>query len=249
VIVDRTLPGYPVYAAGVEACLAEIEASLRDGSGPRWLACLNPHSWVVAGGRPAFEAALKDADWLIPDGVGIVLASRLRGGRLRSRVTGSDIFEGLSAHLARDGSRSVFYLGSTPEVLSLIRDRHERDFPGLRIAGVYAPPFKEAFDERDYDAMVEVVSAARPDVLWVGMTAPKQEEAILAMKGRLPVRFAAAIGAVFDFYSGRVKRSSNVARRVGLEWLPRLAREPRRLWRRNVNSLVFLAKVLTNRVR
>jgi N-acetylglucosaminyldiphosphoundecaprenol N-acetyl-beta-D-mannosaminyltransferase len=108
-----------------------------------------------------------------------------------------------------------------------------------------SPPFKDEFDEADDAAMIAAVNAARPDVLWVGMTAPKQEKWIYRNHDRLDVPFTGAIGAAFDFYAGTKKRAPQWVGQMGLEWLPRLVREPRRLWRRNlVSTPKFLYKVL-----
>jgi len=220
-------------------------------SKPRWLACANPHSLEVARGDAAFAAALHAADILVPDGVGMVLASRILGGRIRARVTGSDIFLGLNAALSARGGTSCFFLGSTDENLAAIREKMAADFPGVRVAGVYSPPFRDEFTAEDDAAMAAAVNAAAPDVLWVGMTAPKQEKWLHRNLARLEtVRFAAAVGAVFDFYTGRVKRSHPAFRRLGLEWLPRLLRQPRRLWRRNfVSNPAFMIRVVLERMR
>lgn len=240
--------GYDVFAGGAEACVASIAHWLDVGDYTRWLACLNPHSYVVALDSPAFSAALRDADWVIPDGVGIVLASRILGGTIRQRVTGSDIFWSLTRRLdARGGSR-VFFLGATEETLVRIRDRMAIDFPRVEVVGTCSPPFKPVYSGAEIDDMVAAINQARPDVLWVAMTAPKQEMWIHLVRGRVDVLFAAAIGAVFDFYTGRVKRSRPLFRRFGLEWLPRLLQEPQRLWRRTfVSAPVFLWHVLRRR--
>jgi N-acetylglucosaminyldiphosphoundecaprenol N-acetyl-beta-D-mannosaminyltransferase len=119
------------------------------------------------------------------------------------------------------------------------------DYPNVRVAGTYSPPFKKTYSKEEVDAMAAAINEAAPDVLWVGMTAPKQEKWIHDQRDRLNVKFAAAIGAVFDFYTGRVKRSHPAFQRLGLEWLPRLVQEPRRLWRRMfVSAPVFLFAVL-----
>ncbi|HOB54387.1 MAG TPA: WecB/TagA/CpsF family glycosyltransferase [Acidobacteriota bacterium] len=217
----------------------------------QWLACANPHSLEVARDDTAFAVALHSADLLVPDGVGMVLASRIMGGRIRARVTGSDIFLALNAALSARGGTSCFFLGSTDENLAAIREKMAADFPGVRVAGIYSPPFRDEFTAADDAAMVAAVNAAAPDVLWVGMTAPKQEKWIHRNLTRLEtVRFAAAVGAVFDFYTGRVKRSHPAFRRLGLEWLPRLLRQPRRLWRRNfVSNPRFLMRVVRERMR
>lgn len=233
--MNEALLGYRVCAGGKPDCVERLVRAI-DTRGRLWAACLNPHSWVVAGQRPAFAAALQAADLLVPDGAGIVLASRWRRGSIRERVTGFDLFEGLHDALQARGGGRIFFLGSTPSVLAEVAARMRRDWPALEVVGTYSPPFATTFSAEDNAAMVAAVNEAKPDVLWVGMTAPKQEEWLHAQWPELEVRVAGAIGAVFDFYAGRVKRSHPLFQRLGLEWLPRLLQEPRRLWRRTFIS-------------
>jgi len=234
--VERVL-GYPVATVGLESCVEWIEKRMGPAPRPFVVACANPHSLVVAEDDAAFRDALMGADLLLPDGSGIVLASRLRGGRIRERVTGSDLFLGLSGRLAaRTPPVRYFFLGSTPETLDAITRRMAERFPGITVAGCLSPPFRDVFSAEDEDAMVAAVNAAGPDVVWVGMTAPKQEKLIAALADRLDARVVAAVGAVFDFFSGQVTRSHPAWQRLGLEWLPRLLRQPRRLWRRTLVS-------------
>jgi N-acetylglucosaminyldiphosphoundecaprenol N-acetyl-beta-D-mannosaminyltransferase len=130
-------------------------------------------------------------------------------------------------------------------VLERIVKRLRREFPHIEVCGVYSPPFKEELSDEDDAVIVRRVNEARPDVLWVGMTAPKQEKWIYKNRHRLDVPLTAAIGAVFDFYAGTRKRAPEWVCRIGLEWLPRLLREPRRLFRRNfISSPMFLLMVL-----
>lgn len=228
--------GYAVFAGSVDDCVRDVIASVAEGRRSRWLACINPHSYVVARGRGEFRMALEAADWLVPDGIGFVFGARFLGERMTERVTGFDIFEGVNASLNSRGGGSVFLLGSSDETLEKMRLGIERDWPSLRVCGVYSPPFRVKFTEADSLAMREAVNAAKPDVLWVGMTAPKQEEWLHSNLHRLNFGFAAAVGAVFDFYAGNIRRSPALFRRAGLEWLPRLLQEPRRLWRRTLVS-------------
>lgn len=241
--------GYGVDALTRNACAAKIFCKLQgDNSvveGCSWLACINPHSYAVALDDAPFSRALKAADWLVPDGVGVVLASRFLGGEIPERVTGSDVFYELHRRMSAVGGMSVFFLGATEETLAGIRERMARDYSGIRIAGTYSPPFKENYSAEENNTMIAAINLARPDVLWVGMTAPKQEKWIYENQARLNVKFAGAIGAVFDFYVGRVKRSHPAFRFIGLEWLPRLLQEPRRLWRRMfISAPVFMWHVL-----
>ena len=214
----------------------------------RWLACFNPHSYAVSKRDRAFFNALKAADWLVPDGAGVLLASKLLGGRISERITGSDVFAFMHQRMNEQSGHSVFFLGSTEDTLAQIRARMARDYPNIRVVGTYSPPFKSSWSDSEQDDMVNAINTAKPDVLWVGLTAPKQEKWIHDNLPRLNIRFAAAVGAVFDFYTGKVKRSHPLFQRLGLEWLPRLFQQPRRLWRRMfVSAPVFLWDVLTQR--
>jgi len=240
--------GYSVHAAGGKGCVEEIVQCITEGHRFQWLACLNPHGYAVALRDQPFADALRSADWLVPDGVGIVLASRCFGGRIRERVTGSDIFRALHERLSEEGEYTVFFLGSTDETLARIRERMNIEFPRMKVVGTYSPPFKAAFTSSDIEDMLSAINDAAPDILWVGMTAPKQEKWINANKTRLNVKFAGAIGAVFDFYTGRIKRSHPAFQRAGLEWFPRLLREPTRLWQRMfVSAPIFMWHVLRHR--
>lgn len=236
----ESLMGYRVCRGGLDKTVGEIIDWIGAGRQARWLACINPHSYAMARADARFSEALRAADWLIPDGVGILLASRFLGGSITQRVTGSDLFEGVHQRLAPVGG-SVFFLGASAETLLAMRDRMAREHPGVRVAGIYSPPFKPEFSQQDTMTMVASINAAAPDVLWVGMTSPKQDLWIQANLPQLRIRFAAGIGAVFDFYAGRIKRSSPVFQKLGLEWLPRLLQEPRRLWRRMlISAPIFL---------
>lgn len=241
---------YRVCANGRQACIDDIAGWIRSGqTQARWLACINPHSYAVATQDSLFSEALRSADWLIPDGIGIVLASRVTGGQITERITGSDIFSGVMLHLDQIGG-SVFFLGSSNEILEALSTRIRRDFPSVRIAGSHSPPFKSVFSESEIDKMVSEINAVEPDVLWVAMTSPKQDVCIYSCINRLHVRFAAGVGAVFDFYTGRVKRSHPIFQRLGLEWLPRLIQEPKRLWKRMfISAPIFLWHVVLAKFR
>ncbi|WP_284123835.1 WecB/TagA/CpsF family glycosyltransferase [Parerythrobacter aestuarii] len=211
------------------------------------MACLNPHSFVVAEQDEQFRAALKSAEWLLPDGAGIVWAARRLGDKTVSRITGPDTFLAVMERLdAKSGS--VFFLGSSEAVLAKVRDQVALHYPNVTVAGTYSPPFKAEFTQDDNQAMIDAINAAKPDVLWVGMTAPKQEKWLARHSHDLNVGAAGAIGAAFDFFAGTVKRSPPIFRSLGLEWLPRLVQQPRRLWRRIfVSGPIFAAAVYRER--
>lgn len=215
----------------------------------RYFACVNAHSAEVAHRDSIFMTALRQADLLVPDGFGVILASRILGGRIRERVTGPDLFMAVSDALDREGGRSVFYLGGSEETLERISVKHRNRFGNLAIAGVYSPPFRAAYATADMAAMAERVNHAAPDVLWVGLGAPKQEKWILENLDRLRVPLCGPVGAMFDYFAGNVAMPPRWVERAGLHWAYRLAKDPKRLWRRNLDSPVFLAHVVADRLR
>ena len=253
--MKRPVLGYQLDTDAATACVDDIFRTIAPPSesaptAARWLACLNPHSYCVALDDEPFARALHSATWLIPDGIGVVWASRALGHPVAERVTGYDIFVGLLQRMQDAGGGSVFLLGSTDRTLELIGARLGREYPRVTICGAYAPPYAASFSAKENERIANRVNAARPDILFVGLSAPKQEKWIHQMRGHLQTPFIAAIGAVFDFYGGNIKRSSPVFQQLGLEWLPRLLQEPRRLWRRTfVSAPRFAWAVLQARLR
>ncbi len=215
----------------------------------RYFACVNAHSAEMAHRDSTFMSALRQADLLVADGFGVILASRILGGRIRERATGPDLFMAVSDALDREGGRSVFYLGGSAETLERIRGRHHERFGNLAVAGMYSPPFCPSFSASEMAEMADRVNRASPDVLWVGLGAPKQEKWILDNRDRLTVPLCGPVGAVFDYFAGNVPMPPKWVERAGLHWAYRLAKDPKRLWRRNLDSPLFLAHVVADRLR
>lgn len=211
----------------------------------RYFACINPHAVEVAAGDQSFHNSLTCADFLTADGIGVLHASRILGGNLRRRITGMDVFLSVTTAMNELKTGSCFFLGSTEETLTAIRSEMSKQFPHVEVVGTYSPPFKPDFSAEDSDKMIQAINSAAPDVLWVGLTAPKQEKWLFEHQDRLAVNFAGPIGAAFDFFVGNIKRVSPFWQDLGFEWLPRLVQEPRRLWRRSIVSAPkFLARTL-----
>lgn len=237
--------GYPISTLPMDACLHSINTWIESDTHAKFLICANPHSIIQGKDDSEFQKAVFNADLVTPDGSGMVIASKLLGGTVRERVTGSDIFWGLSKLLNKTGGRSYFFLGSTDATLTAIKTKMAVEFPNINLVGAYSPPFKSIFSNDESRDMIEAVNAAKPDVLWVGMTAPKQEKWVYQNRDSLNVKFIGAVGAVFDFYTGNIKRSHPFFQSIGLEWLPRLLQEPRRLWQRMfVSAPIFMLHVL-----
>ena len=207
---------------------------------------VNAHSFVVAQKDRAFAKALTSADALLPDGISIVKACRwLRTKNAPAeKIAGADLFAYEMGKLEEKGG-TCFFLGSSPSTLDKIAERAAKDYPHIDIK-TYSPPYKAVFTPEENQAMVDAVNAADPDLLWVGMTAPKQEKWLHDHWPELDIRcHAGAIGAVFDFFAGTVERAPQKWIDLGLEWLYRFLKEPRRTWRRYlVNNPKFLGLVL-----
>ena len=211
---------------------------------------VNAHSFVVARKDPAFADALLSADALLPDGISIVKACRWIGTENApdERSAGADLFAYEMGKLNEKGG-VCFFLGSRPETLARIEEKAAEIYPRIRVI-TYSPPYKPVFTTEESRAMVEAVNAADPDLLWVGMTAPKQEKWLHDHWQELDLHgHAGAIGAVFDFFAGTVKRAPQKWIDLGLEWLYRLLREPRRTWRRYlIDNPRFLWLVLQEKL-
>ena len=207
---------------------------------------INAHSFVVARKDTAFADALMSADALLPDGISIVKACRFL--RMQNapdeKIAGADLFAYEMERLNRKGG-SCLFLGSSPETLALIEEKAAKVYPNIRVI-TYSPPYKPVFTPEESQAMVDAVHAADPDLLWVGMTAPKQEKWLHEHWQELDIHcHAGAIGAVFDFFAGTVQRAPKKWIDLGLEWLYRLLKEPRRTWRRYlISNPVFCWLVL-----
>ena len=189
---------------------------------------VNQYSYCLTKEDPEFKASLMGADVLLPDGIGIVLANRLIGRTNIKKIAGADIHQHLLKGLNRKGGR-CFYLGSSEHVLEAIKSRSNKEYSNIEV-GYYSPPFKANFTEEETQQMIDAVNEFKPDVLFIGMTAPKQEKWAFANKKFLDASVICSIGAVFDFYAGTVQRPNKVWVNLGLEWLVRFAKEPKRMW-------------------
>ncbi len=200
---------------------------------------INQYSYCIAEKDIEFQKALVNADVLLPDGIGMVWAARmLRGIRIK-KIAGADIHSFLLNKL-NASSGSCFYLGASEETLVKIKERLKIEFPNVSVAS-YSPPYKSSFDSLDSELMVKAVNSFKPDVLFVGMTAPKQEKWGHSHKEQLDAHIICSIGAVFDFYAGTVKRPNKIWINLGLEWFGRLIKEPKRMWKRYIYyGVVFL---------
>ena len=228
------LMGYNVF---------EGELSAIDLKNKKVINTINPHSYITAKGDQYFKQALQNSDLLVPDGSGIVLAAKQIGKHSIKKIAGSDLHNFLLKETNYIGGK-VFYMGASQKTLNKIEKKIKKEFLNIKVES-YSPPFKAEFSKQDNDKIVDRINTFKPDVLFVGMTAPKQEKWLHANKEKLDFITACSIGAVFDFYAGTIKRPSKFWLELHLEWLLRFIKEPRRLWRRNfISTPLFLLDMI-----
>ena len=207
---------------------------------------VNAHSFNVAQKDVLFAEALQNGDYLIPDGASIVKACRWLNAKSqpKERIAGWDLFQTEMERLNAKSGKCLF-VGSSEKVLAQIRERAAKDYPNIMVE-TYSPPYKPQFTEEDNRAIVNAINAARPDLLWIGMTAPKQEKWTYRHWTALDIQcHVGTIGAVFDFYAGTVRRAPLWMQNHSLEWLYRLIKEPRRMWRRYlIGNILFIWNIM-----
>ena len=213
---------------------------------------INAHSFNTAKKDQLFADALTNGDVLIPDGVSIVKACKWIKAKSqpKERIAGWDLFSFEMEKLERESeklrtksekSKIVMFMGSSQKVLDLIVKRAAEVYPHLKVV-TYSPPYKPEFSDEDNKAIIDAINAANPDLLWIGMTAPKQEKWTYSHWNELNIHcHVGTIGAVFDFFAGTVERAPIWWQDHGLEWLYRLIKEPKRMWRRYIiGNTLFL---------
>jgi N-acetylglucosaminyldiphosphoundecaprenol N-acetyl-beta-D-mannosaminyltransferase len=215
-----------------ERALAWIDAAV--ASRARGYVCVAAvHTVMEAREDPELRAAVAGASFAVPDGMPVAWGLRALGHDIRTRVYGPDLMAHALARSAASGQRHFLYGGrdSDPEALPLLERRLRERFPGLLLAGSLQAVYRPLADA-ELDEIAATINAAQPDVVWVGIGVPRQEKWMAAMRARLDAPVLIGVGAAFDFHAGLVKQAPPWMQRVGLEWLFRLSREPRRLWRR-----------------
>jgi N-acetylglucosaminyldiphosphoundecaprenol N-acetyl-beta-D-mannosaminyltransferase len=238
--------GLPVSAITMADAVAVIDGWIRDRT---------PHYVCVTGVHGVMESR-RDGDLLqihrgaglvTPDGMPLVWLAHFEGRSRVERVYGPDLLLECCRRSLETKSSHFFY-GGAEGIAERLVDRLSARFPGLAVAGTYCPPFRPLTREED-DRLVDTINAANPDIVWVGLSTPKQERWMAAHVGRLRASALIGVGAAFDFHAGVKRQAPRWMQRSGLEWTFRLATEPRRLWRRYlVNNPSFVWQVARERL-
>jgi len=223
----REILGIPIAMTDYAGAMDLMEEMVQART-PGWICAAAVHSLMMARDDAEMRDALTQATITVPDGVPIVWAAKMLGEVLPHRVYGPELMRLFCDRSAERGHRVWLYGGRDQGALVQLALNLRRRHPGIQIVGGYSPPFHD-MSESDDDAMASQINAARPDVLWVGIGAPKQEKWMARMRERLEVPVMCAVGAAFDFHAGRVSQAPPWMQERGLEWTYRIAQEPRRL--------------------
>lgn len=220
--------GVGMHAVQIPDAIAILESWIENRDGCRYVAVTGMHGISEAVEDPNFRTMLNSASLLVCDGMPLVWLGRWHGHNIPRRVYGPELME---TFCQQTGSRyRHFFYGGAPDVPESLAAEMQRRF-GIQVAGTYSPPFRPLTPEEDQQ-VVAMIEAAQADVLWIGLSTPKQEKWMYQHRDKLTVPAVIGVGAAFDLNSGRLVQAPRWMRENGLEWLFRLAVEPRRLWKR-----------------
>jgi N-acetylglucosaminyldiphosphoundecaprenol N-acetyl-beta-D-mannosaminyltransferase len=225
--------GYNVFSGD----LSDLEVSEK-----HLLNTFSPNSYGISLTDKEFSTALKNTDALVLDGMGIAIGSILLHGKNIKKIAGQDVFDHFIAEANKNNWR-VFFLGSSDSTLQKIIKRLALEYPNVQAYG-YAPPFKAVFSEEENKLMVENINSFNPDILFIGMTAPKQEKWAYQHKDRINARIITTIGNVFDWYARNSKRPAKIWIKLRLEWFIRIFHRPEILKRNTKNQMLFFKDLI-----
>lgn len=227
--------GVDVSPLNYEEIIDDIRQRIEAGKQSTIIA-VNPEKVMAANNNSELKNLINDSTYQIPDGVGIILASKLKKGNIRSRVTGVDMMERL-IRFAAEEDRKVFLYGAKEEVVVRAKKNLEEKYQGLNIVG-----YENGYVQ-DQEALLKKINDSEAELLFVAMGSPKQELWIQENKPKLAVKVFQGVGGSFDVFAGKVQRAPKVYRQLGLEWFYRLIKEPKRL-KRQMALPKFLIKIL-----
>ncbi|MCI5584718.1 MAG: WecB/TagA/CpsF family glycosyltransferase [Lachnospiraceae bacterium] len=209
----------------------------------KYVCVSNGHTTVTAFEDEKYMMVQNSAIMALPDGEPLSIVSRKRGFREAQRVTGPDFMEQMFIRGREGNGLSHFFYGSSQETLDVLREILQKKYPGLKIAGMYSPPFRPLTEEED-EAVIEMINESNADIIWVGLGAPKQENWMYEHQDKVK-GLMFGVGAGFDYHAGKLKRAPRWMQRMSLEWLMRLLQDPRRLWKRYlVTNIKFIWYIL-----
>ncbi|HEX4125647.1 MAG TPA: WecB/TagA/CpsF family glycosyltransferase [Tepidisphaeraceae bacterium] len=249
---DKANPVCNVLGVGVSAINLDRAVSTIAGWIDRrehnYVCVTGVHGVMESQRSPELKRIHNDAGMVTPDGMPMVWLSQLGGFSDVSRVYGPDLMEAVCTQSVAKGWRHYFY-GGAEGVAERLKDRLTARFPELKVVGTFCPPFRPMSAEEDAE-LIRAIDAAGPDIIWIGLSTPKQEYWMDQHIHRLKAPVLVGVGAAFDFHAGVKNQAPRWMQRSGLEWFFRLITEPRRLWKRYlINNPLFISYVLAEKLR
>ncbi|MEK4712083.1 WecB/TagA/CpsF family glycosyltransferase [Sporosarcina sp. FSL K6-5500] len=232
--MKETILGVQVNTENYDELIPKVFRNIEDKK-KSLVVAINPEKLMKAKEDPGLKALLNRAEFQIPDGIGVIIASKLKKGSISSRITGIDMMDRIVREAARTG-RAVFLYGAKPGVADKAAQQLKQTYPNLIVAGT-----QDGY-ESDTSKVLETINKAKPDILFVAMGSPKQEQWIEQHRDNLYPMLYQGVGGSFDVLAGNVKRAPAAFQRMGAEWLYRLLKEPSRL-KRQMNLPKFLFEV------
>lgn len=242
-----TVLGLSLTASNADDVWRDVADTVRSGKRGGYLVFANAHLTVEAARSSLYRTAVRGSYQVLPDSTPLFWIARRRGLALKKRVYGPD-FMRMALDRSKDGRIRHFLYGGTDELLGLLRKRIEETYPGVRICGTLAPPFRDLTDE-EIAAHAARVNEAKPDIVWVGLGCPRQEFWMYRQKGRIQAAWMMGVGQAFAQIAGAQSPAPTWMQSCGLEWLYRLCREPRRLAKRYlVTNFLFVYYLILERL-
>ena len=224
--------GVDIAAINMKWLISFTKKHIKDLSG-EYICVSNVHTTVTSYEDKEYKAIQNGGIMVIPDGGPLSSVGRKRGAKRMQRTTGPSYMGEILRISVKHGWKHYFY-GSTQETLDKLKTELEKAYPRVQIVGMYSPPFRPLTEAEDKE-IVEAINKASPDFLWIGLGAPKQEKWMGAHHGRVK-GLMVGVGAAFDYYAGNIKRAPIWMQKMNLEWLYRLMQDPKRLWKRYLNT-------------
>jgi N-acetylglucosaminyldiphosphoundecaprenol N-acetyl-beta-D-mannosaminyltransferase len=235
--------GVGVSAINIPMALEQIDLWIKGRDVKTYVTVSGVHGVMESQRDEAIRRMHNDAGMVTPDGMPLVWLGKMAGHKHMDRVYGPDLMLALMEKSQKEGFRHYFY-GGADGVPELLKRKLEEKYPGIQIVGTYSPPFRALTQEEDAQ-IVQMINDTRPDIVWIGLSTPKQEKWMSAHVGRISAPVMIGVGAAFDFHAGLKSQAPRAIQRSGFEWLYRLITEPRRLWKRYlVNNPLFILGVL-----
>lgn len=239
----RFIGKIPFHKLTVSNAESSINSIIDSGAKCHQVVIANAYSVVLAQKNPLFASVCSNAEFVFADGMPIIWISKIYGGKIPERIAGPDFMWSYCGICEKKGYK-IFLLGGDEYSLKNLEDSLIKQYPQLNISGSYSPPYG-VWSDKENVKIIDKINKSGSNVLWVGVSTPKQDIWIHEHKSKLNVNVAFGVGAAFDFHSGKIKRAPFWMQKAGLEWLYRLSQDPFRLWKRYVfGNLEFILIIL-----